>query len=191
VSVRVLVIPEDPFNNGYILKPLVDAVLADVGKPLAKTQILINPRLRGYDHALKAIREDLPDRYRFWDLWIFFPDADRAGPDAMQALETDLLGKGVSLLCCPAQPETEIYCCAAHPKALGISWEEARQHPRLKEEIFGPLLNRYGDRNRVGEGRDLLIGMALKNLPHFYRLCPEIKALRDRIDSHFVMDSAR
>ena len=72
MSIRVLVIPEDPFNNGYILKPLVDAMLADVGKPLAKTMILSNPRLRGYDHALKAIREDLPDRYGFWDLWIFF-----------------------------------------------------------------------------------------------------------------------
>ena len=189
MSVRVLVIPEDPFNNGYILKPLVDAVLADAGKSLAKTMILSNPRLRGYDHALKAIREDLPERYGFWDLWIFFPDADRAKPDAMRALETDLQAKGISLVCCPAQPETEIYCCAAYPKALGVPWEAARRHPRLKEEIFRPLLNRYGDRNHVGEGRGLLIDMALKNLPHFYRLCPEIKALRDRINSHFAMDS--
>ena len=28
MSIRVLVIPEDPSNNGYILKPLVDAMLA-------------------------------------------------------------------------------------------------------------------------------------------------------------------
>lgn len=189
MSIRVLVIPEDPFNNGYILKPLVDAVLADAGKSLAKTMILSNPRLRGYDHALKAIREDLPDRYGFWDLWIFFPDADRAGPDAMQALENDLLAKGITLLCCPAQPEIEIYCCAAHPRALGIPWEEVRRHPRLKEEVFRSLLSRYGNRNRVGEGRGLLIDAALKSLPHFYRLCPEIKILRDRIGSHFAMDS--
>jgi len=33
----------------------------------------------------------------------FFPDRDRAGPDAMQALETDLLSKGVLLRCCPAR----------------------------------------------------------------------------------------
>ena len=122
MSIRVLVIPEDPFNNGYILKPLVDAVLADAGKSLAKTMILSNPRLRGYDHALKAIREDLPERYGFWDLWIFFPDADRAKPDAMQALETDLLAKGITLLCCPAQPEIEIYCCAGqHSKVMPLA----------------------------------------------------------------------
>jgi hypothetical protein len=33
VSFKVLVIPEDPTNNGYILKPLVEAILADAGKP--------------------------------------------------------------------------------------------------------------------------------------------------------------
>lgn len=189
MSIQVLVIPEDPLNNGYILKPLMEAVLADVGKPFANIVILSNPRLRGYDHALKAIRGELPDRYGFLDLWVFFPDADRAGADAMRALETDLSAEGIPLLCCPAQPEAEIYCCAAHFKALGIPWEEARRHPRLKEEIFEPLLNRYGDRSRVGEGRGLLVVAALKNLPHFYRLCPEIKVLRDRIHSHFAVDS--
>lgn len=31
MSVRVLVIPEDPTHNGYILKPLVEMVLAEAG----------------------------------------------------------------------------------------------------------------------------------------------------------------
>ena len=84
MSVRVLVIPEDPFNNGYILKPLVDAVLADVGKPLAETQILINPRLRGYDHAgyrLHPLKGKLKGRWSIsvsgnWRLTFEFKDGD-------------------------------------------------------------------------------------------------------------------
>ena len=36
MSVQVLVIPEDPTNNGYILKPVVQMVLAEAGKPSAR-----------------------------------------------------------------------------------------------------------------------------------------------------------
>lgn len=31
MSLRVLVIPEDPTHNGYILRPLTEMVLADAG----------------------------------------------------------------------------------------------------------------------------------------------------------------
>ena len=82
MSFRVLVIPEDPTWNGYILKPLAKRLLADAGKPLARVALLANPGLRGSADAIRAIREELPDSYRFFDLWLFFPDADRASPDA-------------------------------------------------------------------------------------------------------------
>ena len=54
MSFRVLVIPEDPTWNGYILKPLAKALLADAEKPAAKVTLLTNPRIRGYDQALKG-----------------------------------------------------------------------------------------------------------------------------------------
>ena len=38
MSFRVLVIPEDPTWNGYILKPLTKALLNDAGKPNAKVK---------------------------------------------------------------------------------------------------------------------------------------------------------
>ena len=108
MSYRVLVIPEDPTHNGYILKPLVEAILTDAGKPQARVQVLTNPKLGGYDHALAAIRGELSDRYGYWDLWLFIPDADRASEDAMRALEGDLKRKQVTLLCCAARPEPSI-----------------------------------------------------------------------------------
>ena len=184
MSFTVLVIPEDPVLNGHILKPLTKAVMADVGKPAAKVDVLSNPRLRGYDDAVKALRSGRLERYNFMDLWLFFPDADKAAGDAMQALEEHVARQEITLLCCAAQPELEIYACVAFRGDLPGSWEEARDHPRMKEEIFEPLLGQHGDPRRAGEGRDLMINRSLNNLSLLFRLCPELRSLRDRIAAH-------
>jgi hypothetical protein len=184
VSFNVLVIPEDPTWNGYILKPLTKALLDDAGKPNANVKLLENPRVGGYDPALSAIRGELPDRYRFFDLWLFLPDADRASAEAMDNLETELKSRGIPLLCCPAQPEIEIYACVAFRDDLPGPWEEARKHPRLKEEVFEPLLRRHGDPRQAGGGRKTMIERTLRNLPRLFQLCPETQRLRDRIAAH-------
>ena len=184
MSFNVLVIPEDPVHNGHILKPLTKAVMADAGRPAAKVDVLSKPRVRGYDHAVRIIRDDLPGRHRFKDLWLFFPDADKATGDAMRALEEHVTKQGIPLLCCAARPEVEIYACAAFRDDIPGSWEEARDHPRMKEEIFKPLLDKHGDPRRPGEGRDLMIDRSLGNLPLLFQLCPELQTLRDRIAAH-------
>lgn len=184
MSFRVLVIPEDPTHNGYILKPLMEALLADAGKLQARVQVLTSPRLNGYDHALQAIKHDLPAAYRWYDLWVFVPDADRAAPAAMTALEAELGRQDIRLFCCPAEPEVEIYACAHLRAECGVPWAEVRRHPRMKEVIFEPLLAANGDSRSAGGGRVQMIEGALRNLPNLMRLCPELQALRDRIAAH-------
>ena len=183
MSFKVLVIPEDPQLNGHILKPLAERLLKDAGKPNARVKVLDNPRLRGYDQAVRAIRGQLPQRYGFFHLWLFFPDADRAGVEAMNDLEAGLDGRGITLFCCRAQPEVEIYACAAFRDDLPVTWEAARNHRRLKEEVFEPrrsLLEKLQRRAPDG-GRKYMIEQSLRNLPLLYRLCPEAGQLRDRI----------
>ncbi len=184
MSLRVLVIPEDPTHNGYILKPLVEAVLADLGKPSARVQVLTSPRLSGYDHAKVALRSELPVSYGHLDLWLFMPDADRAGPAAMAALELELQGRSIPLFCCPAEPEVEIYACAAYRGEIALGWQAARCNPHMKEEIFAPLLAAHGDPRRAGGGRDQMVAESLRNLQLLYTLCPELKRLRDRLAAH-------
>jgi hypothetical protein len=184
VSFKVLVIAEDPTWNGYILKPLTKALLADVGKPAAQVELLTNPRVQGYARALTVIRKELPGRYNFFDLWLFFPDADRATPDAARRLEEDLAARRIKLFCCPAQPEVEIFACVAYHNDLKESWNDVRKHPRMKEDIFQPLVERRADEAEVGGGRRTMIERSLRNLPLLYRLCPETKHLRDRIVAH-------
>jgi hypothetical protein len=187
VSLKVLVIPEDPTLNGYILYPLVAAILADLGKRNAKIQVLTNPSLKGYDHAMQAIRQDLPDKYSHWDIWLFVPDADRAKREAMNTLEAELADKGITLFCSPAQPEIEIYACVAYRNELSESWKMVREAASFKEVYFKQVLDKHGDKNRAGGGRDLLINESLKNMRGLYQLCPELKNLRDRLDAHFKL----
>ena len=61
MSFRVLIIPEDPTYNGYILKPIIERMFGELGKPAAHVVVLTNPRLRGYTQATHAIRRDLPN----------------------------------------------------------------------------------------------------------------------------------
>ena len=184
MSFNVLVIPEDPTLNGYILKPLTQAIVTDAGRPAANVKVLTRPRLRGYTHARRAIRDELPDLYAHLHLWLFFPDADRAAEDATQDLENRVGERGVALFCCIAQPELEIYACVAFRNDIPARWEEVRQHPRMKEEVFDPLLSRHGDPRQPGAGRGLMINESLQNLPLLFRLCPELRRLRDRIAAH-------
>ena len=184
MSFSVLVIPEDPQQNGHILRPLVQAIIRDVGRPRAKVKLLTQPRVRGYDQAVDAIRNKLTARYGFMDLWLFFPDADKASGEAMRRLEADVAREGVMLLCCAAQPEVEIYACAGFRNDMQEAWADVRQHPRMKEEVFDPLLARHGDSRRAGAGRELMIARSLRNLPLLYQLCPELRCLRVRIARH-------
>ncbi len=181
MSTRVLVIPEDPTNNGYILKPVVEMVLAEAGRPSAKVFVLTSPRLRGYDHAVRAIRDELALRYGHMDLWLFFPDADRANADAMRDLEDSLQSKDITLLCCPAEPEVEIYASVAYRDDLVTPWQEIRRHESFKEDVFAPLLEAYGDRRRPGGGRSQMTVASLANRQSFFSRCPEVANLRDRI----------
>lgn len=181
MSFKVLVVPEDHTHNGAILKPLLQDVVADAGKTSASIKVLDNPRVQGFDQAMTAIRGELVERYRWMDLWLFMPDADRAGDASMRDLEATLAARGVWLLCCPARPEVEIFACAPYRDSLKLPWDEARQHPSFKEDVFHALLVQHGDDRRPSGGRDLMIGAALSNLPLLYQLCPELKLLRDRI----------
>ena len=184
MSFRVLVVPEDPQQNGFILKPLTQAIMRDAGKSDAKVKLLTKPRLRGYDQAVKALRSELSEAYGHVDLWLFFPDADRAVSKAMQDLETHVATKGITLLCCAARPELEIYACAAFRDEMPGTWEQSRAHPRMKEEIFEPLLRKHGDPRRPDKGRDRMIRQSLENLPLLFQLCPELQRLRNRIATH-------
>lgn len=48
---KVLIIPEDPTNDSFIIKPVIEAVFADLGRR-ARIDMLRDPQLRGTSDAL-------------------------------------------------------------------------------------------------------------------------------------------
>jgi len=188
VSFRVLVIPEDPTYNGYILQPIVERMLDELGKPNADVVILTNPKVNGYAHAVSTIRGDLMDRYGRLPLWLFLPDADRAGD--LKRLENELAERNVHLFCCAAQPEVEAWLLAGYRDKLLLPWGDVRQHPRLKEDVFEPFLDQFGDKRSAGGGRKRLVREALaNNYRGLLSVCPELAELENRLRT-FLMQSA-
>jgi len=187
VSFQVLVIPEDPTYNGYILQPIVERMLVELGKPNAHVVILTNPKLNGYTHAFSAIRGDLIDRYRHFHLWLFLPDGDRASD--LRPLESELGGQGVHLFCCAAVPEVEAWLLAGHRDELSLPWGDVRRHRRLKEDIFEPFLAQFGDGRSPGGGRERLVRETLSNYRGLLPVCPELGDLHNRLQT-FLSQSA-
>jgi hypothetical protein len=182
VSFNVLVVPEDPTLNGYILEPLIDRILRECGKPSARIEVLRNPRAKGYDHAKTLIEGGLLDRYKHMHLILFLPDAD--GKDrsaAFRSLEATANQAGLTLICECAVQEVEVWLLAGHTEKLEQNWQEVRADLRVKETIFWPFLKRYGDSRRAGGGRDLLMQETLNNYGGLLARCPEVKALQNRI----------
>jgi len=187
VSFRVLIIPEDPTYNGYILKPIVERMLAELGKPNADVTVLTNPKVNGYPHAVSAIRGDLIDRYRHFHLWLFLPDGDRASD--LGPLESELAGQGIHLFCCAAVPEVEAWLLAGYRDKLSLSWGDVRQHRLLKEDVFEPFLAQFGDSRSPGSGRERLVREALANYRGLLSVCPELAELEGRLRT-FIAESA-
>lgn len=187
MSFRVLIIPENPEYNGYILQPLCRRIMEHSGKPNAKVTVLPNPKTDGYEHAKKLLTEQIIDRYSHYDLLLFLPDAD--GKDRtreFERLEKEARKKQVKLLCCAAREEVEIWLLAGHLDKLNVRWEELRTEVSLKEKYFEPFLNTHGDPRRAGEGRDLLMHATLQNYSGLLQRCPELAELQEKIRMLFV-----
>lgn len=72
---KVLVIPEDPMLDQYILKPVVERLFTDLGLAV-RISVLWNPRLRGVNQALdSSVVRDIVDTYSMIDLFLLSPTA--------------------------------------------------------------------------------------------------------------------
>ncbi len=179
---RVLVVPEDPTYNGYILNPLVSRIMRECGRPNAKVTVLSSPKTNGYDSAKALLVDQILETYSHFDLILFLPDADgkdrSAEFDGLEARASEL---GARLLCCAAIPEIEAWVLAGHVEKLDRSWAEIRAESDVKGSVFEPFLEAHGDSRRASGGRDLLMEETLRSYRGLIARCPELGQLVDRI----------
>ena len=183
MSFQVVVVPEDPTYNGYILRPLAKRLLEACGKPKARIHVVTSPRLQGYSHAKALLLDKIIDRYAHRDLILFLPDADgRDRSDEFRAMEQQAVDCNVKLLCCAAVQEVETWLLAGHVERLGASWAEVRPEVSVKERFFNRFIAKYGDPRRPGEGREPLMKQTLANYHGLLQRCPELAGLQQRIE---------
>ncbi len=176
---KVLVIPEDPALDQYILKPIVERLFADLGKT-ARVQVLSKPRLRGIAQALDPdIIADVVRTYPMVDLFLVMVDRD--GDPKRPKGATSLEGRQPHLFVCLAIEEIEVWMLAAHRDTLPTPWSEIRQEPHPKERFAHPFLAERAPKLDPGQGR----AWAMRELGGKWKgvlsACEELTELRQRI----------
>jgi hypothetical protein len=189
MSWNVLVVPEDPTNNGYLLRPLCKRLLREAGRPNANIVVLPEPRVQGYSHAKKLLEDRIPRDWSHFELILFICDADGSAAsrkDEFKRLEqlAARRTKPVKLICCAAEQELETWLLAGHPEKLrdlSERWQEIRAEVSIKERFFQPFLEKHGDPATPSHGRERLMQQALANYDGMKKRCPELQELEDRI----------
>ena len=93
---NVMIIPEDPTNDHYLLLPLFERLFASIGRPQTKVTICLNPRMRGINDALNTNRlRDVVARYPMVDYFILCVDRDgnKKRRDRLNEIENLFSGK--------------------------------------------------------------------------------------------------
>lgn len=177
---KVLVIPEDPTLDQYILKPVVARIFADLGKS-PRIGVLSNPRLRGVSQALdSAVLADIVSNHPMIDLFLVLVDrdGDTKRPALAQQRETEHQGR---LLVCLGIEEIEVWMLAIHREGLDASWKEIRAEIHPKERFAQPFLEAKAPRLDPGGGR----AWAMRDLGARWRgvlqCCEELDELRQRV----------
>jgi hypothetical protein len=180
--VRVLVIPEDPSLDQYILKPIVERLLADLGKQHARVQILAKPRLRGVDQALDAEKiADIRQTYPMVDLFLILVDRD--GHPTRQERAIALENAHPGLFVCLAIEEIEVWMLAAHRDMLSAAWSEIRKEPHPKERYAHPFLAEKAPKLDPGEGRAWAMRALVGKWQGVLSACEELDTLKHRLQA--------
>ncbi len=178
---KVLIIPEDPSTDQFILKPIVQALFDDL-KPNARIAVLQEPRLRGAAQALdREMIKEIIDSNPMEDLFLLLIDRDCNREHHVEKAAARESEHNDRLIVCLAEQEIEVWMLALHKDGLeGIRWREVRTHCDPKEAWADPFLYKQG-RLGPGGGRKAAMQALRGNLKTLLELCPELSELRTRI----------
>jgi hypothetical protein len=143
VALRILVVPEDPTLDGYVLQPVVERICTEARLKNAQVSVLRDPRLRGIDEALNPdkIRQIVADNPMV-DLFLLVVDRDcDRQNNTLRASDREAEHAG-KLLACVAIEEVEVWMLALHRKKLAVRWVDVRAECDPKETYAEPFRER-------------------------------------------------
>ncbi len=192
---NILIIPEDFRKDQYMLKPLIQGMMRELGKPRVKVAVCQDPLLGGITEAMKWKKiEQILDEYKgMVDLYLLLVDRDgeehrhlRLANIETKAVEKlRVLNKG-RLLTEHAWQEIEVWMLAAVDDLPSTwSWGDIRQERDPKEVYYNKYVKLKKLTNDPGYGRTALGQIAGSKYRRVRQLCPEdVGNLENRILQH-------
>ena len=178
---KVLIIPEDPTLDQYILKPIVGRIFADLDKS-PRIEVLSNPRLRGVSQALdSAILTNIVRTFRMIDLFLVLVDRDGSPHRSGLAHQREIEHQG-RLIVCLAIEEIEVWMLAIHRESLGLPWSEVRAEIHPKERFAHPFLAENAPKLDPGAGRAWAMRELGARWKGILQCCSELEELQRRIE---------
>ncbi len=195
---RVLIIPEDFTYDQYMLKPIIQSMMAYLGKPRAKLLVCRDPMLGGVAQATNWENiAEIIERYKMIDLFLLCVDRDGniGRHNKLNEIETqasEILPANRVLFAENAWQEIEVWVLAGHTLPSDWSWQEIRQERDPKEKYFFSLAEQKGLSLTAPEliYKTLSKTAAAQYSNRIRRLCQEdIVALEARIKSWITQDA--
>lgn len=178
---KVLVIPEDPTLDLYILKPVVERLMAEVGRPRATVKVLERPRMRGVSEALRREKlDEILETFPQFALYRVLVDRDGV-LDRVQLARARESEHPDRLLVALAVEEVEVWMLALHADELGAPWIDVRAELKPKVMYAEPLLVAHFEADSPGRGRKAAMRALDQGWNSLLRRCPELAELRDRL----------
>ena len=180
---KVPVIPEDPTHDQHILKPVVQRIFRDLGRPKTRVEVLQDPCIRGLEQALsRQTIDEILARYFAADLFLLIVDRD--GQEGRQVAVDERVrqaaDRGRALIGCLAIEEVEVWALALHRSEF-TDWSEVRREHNPKEVYFQPLAKAKGWLESKGRGRAEAMKALAGNWRALKQRCPEVQQLQDDV----------
>ncbi len=177
---KVLIIPEDPANDQYILKPVVEKIFAELSR-IARIEVLYDPWLRGASQALsQQVVEEIVTDNPMVNLFLLIVDRDcDREKNSTKAAARELEHQDRLIACLPRE-ELEVWMLALYRSGFK-NWADIQAECDPKERFAWPFLEKMGWDEELGGGYKRAMDPLSKEWKGLLAVCPELKELRDRI----------
>lgn len=175
---NILIIPEDPTNDHYILDPLFKRLFQSFGKGRVHVRVCWDPVLGGVDEALKSQRlKEIIDRYDgMTDIFILCVDRDgnTQRRTRLNQIEHEFGDDGErNFVATNAWEEIETWVLAGVDLPSNWKWREVRAEINVKEIYFNRLAKQLDLATSPGRGRKILGEKAARKITAIRSKCPE------------------
>jgi hypothetical protein len=189
VSFKVAIACEDHTLDQFVVRPVVSAMLAALGKSKARVQVITSPRLHGFDDLVRQVCDLVARWGAVSDLVIIAADTDcddgelrpRNKPQSLHGALADCHSHSERAIAVFARQEIEVWSLWGVRVDLGAAWADVRTDCDPKERFFEPLLTE-DDQRRPDRGRTRLTTRSLEaGWQSLKGGCPELAELEAEV----------